>query len=59
MAVSTRAPSRAVLTGSALPPSASGPVSTGLEILVFVTMLSGISLALCTIAAGAFHQPIW
>ena len=59
MAGSTRAPLQGFLTSSAPPPSASAPLSAGLEILVFLTMLSGVSLALCTIVAGAFHQPIW
>ena len=60
MAVSERSTHpEAFLASSAPPISVSGPLSTGLEIVVFLTMLSGISLALCTIVAGAFHQPIW
>ena len=59
MAVSTRAPFQEVLTSSAPRPSASASLSAGLEVVVFLTMLSGVSLALCTIVAGAFHQPIW
>ena len=59
MAVYTRDCPQQTLENDALSSSVSEPVSAGLEIVVFLTMLSGISLALCTIAAGAFHQPIW
>jgi len=41
-----------LLTGS--PGRASGTLSTVLQVLLLLTTLSGVSLVLCTVAAGAF-----
>ena len=37
-----------------VPASSSGKLAAGLEVTIGLAMLSGLSLAFCTIAAGAF-----